>query len=200
MKKQAMSVKDVMTSPVHTCRVDDSLDRAAQLLWEHDCGCLPVVDTEGIARSMITDRDICMAAYTGGRPLRELRVVDSMSRGLVVCSPDDELRTAAERMAEHQLRRLPVVDDAGRVQGVLSVNDLACRAADSCTSSIDDPPAAEMLRVLMAVCRHRGAEAEVPEVAAGISEIRPPARESRQPSKETRKTREAKSTRHPGTD
>jgi len=200
MKKEAMGVKDVMTSPVHTCRVDDSLDRAAQLLWEHDCGCLPVVDTEGVVRSMITDRDICMAAYTGGRPLRELRVVDSMSGGLVVCAPDDELRTAAERMAEHQVRRLPVVDDAGRVRGVLSVNDLACRAAEGWTSSIDDPPAAVMLRVLMAVCRHRSAKADIPKAAPEITEIRPPARESRQPSKKTRKTREAKGARHPGTD
>lgn len=196
--KQAISVKDVMTSAVHTCRVDDSLDRAAQLLWEHDCGCLPVVDTEGVVRSMITDRDICMAAYTGGRPLRELRVVDSMSRGLVVCSPDDELSAAAGRMAEHQVRRLPVVDDAGRVQGVLSVNDLACRAADGCTSSIDDPPAAEMLKVLIAVCRHRSTG--VPEAAPEITEIRPPAREPGQPSKKTRKTPEARSARHPGVD
>lgn len=198
MKKQTLRVRDVMTSLVHTCQVNDSLERAAQLLWEHDCGCLPVVDTEGVARSMITDRDICMAAYTGGCSLRELRVEDSMSRGLVACGPDDELTTAAERMAEHQLRRLPVVDDAGRVRGVLSVNDLACCAADGCTAAIDDPAAAESLKILMAVCRHRSAPA--PESALEITEIQPSPGDVQQPPKRSGKAQKARSARHEGAD
>jgi CBS-domain-containing membrane protein len=169
VKTQELKVSDVMTAVVHTCRAEDTLERAAQLLWEHDCGCLPVVDLEGVAQSMITDRDICMAAYTAGRPLAELRVADSMSSSLVTCAPGDGLATAAARMAEHQVRRLPVIDEAGRVQGLLSVNDTACAAAGDCTTALDDPAAEESLRILMAVCRHRGvqhseAELEVAEV------------------------------------
>src|SRR5262245_6101900 len=64
-----MEVREIMSTDLETCRADDTLDRAARLMWEHDCGVVPVVDHEGTAVGMITDRDICMAAYTQGRPL-----------------------------------------------------------------------------------------------------------------------------------
>lgn len=194
MNNQTLNVEDVMTSLVHTCQVGDSLERAAQLLWENDCGCLPVVDTEGVVRSMITDRDICMAAYTGGCSLRELRVEDSMSGGLVACRADDELAAAAGRMAAHQLRRLPVVDDAGRVRGVLSVNDLACCAAEGCADAIGDHAAAESLRILMAACRHRSAQDS--ESMQEVAEIHPPPEDGRQPFKKSAKAEKARSARH----
>lgn len=157
VKKQKVKVRDVMTSLVYTCETGDSLDRAAQLLWEHDCGCLPVVDSEGLVRSMITDRDICMAAYTGGRFLSELRVEDSMSTHLVACGPDDDLAVAALKMAENQVRRLPVVDEAGQVRGLLSVNDMACCGAQNrADSRSHDRVSIQALKmVLVSVCRHR---------------------------------------------
>ena len=185
MKKQKVKVRDVMTSLVHTCETGDSLDRAAHLLWEHDCGCLPVVDSEGRVRSMITDRDICMAAYTGGQPLNELRVEDSMSTHLVACGPDDDLAVAAQRMAENQVRRLPVVDEAGQVRGLLSVNDMACCVAqDRAGSRSDDRVSTEALKmVLVSVCRHRTAPCndeglgvvELPAASSGAGQpVKPP--------------------------
>jgi len=171
VKKRSLKVRDVMTPLVHTCRVEDPLERAAHLLWEHDCGVLPVVDAEGVVRSVITDRDICMGAYLGGRRLAELRVADSMSSAPVVCSPDEDLAAAAERMAAHQVRRLPVVDEAGKVQGLLSVNDMACASSAESASAVADPAAAGSLLVLMAASRHRGAE--TPETELEVTEIRP---------------------------
>ncbi len=56
-----MNVGDLMTRDVKTCRSHDSLDRAARIMWDHDCGCVPVVDANGKAVGMITDRDVCMA-------------------------------------------------------------------------------------------------------------------------------------------
>ena len=183
-----------MTAPVHTCHVEDSLERAAHLLWEHDCGCLPVVDTPGVVQAMITDRDICMAAYTGGRPLAELSVADSMSSDLVSCGPDDDLAAAAGRMAEHQFRRLPVLDGGGRVQGMLSLNDMACANSGDCTGPIPDPVATELLRALGAVSRHRSTS--VSESAPEASVIPPsPARAPRS-SKTAAKARKAERIRH----
>ena len=155
MKKRELKVKGVMTPVVQTCRPEDSLERAAQLLWEYDCGCLPVTDGEGIARAMITDRDICMAAFSQGKPLSEMHVADSMSRELVACGPEEELTTAADLMAKYQVRRLPVVDEGGRVQGLLSVNDLACCSTEENPHINKNSVTAEMLHVLSAVSQHR---------------------------------------------
>jgi CBS-domain-containing membrane protein len=147
--EEAMKVRELMTFPVHTCRPQDSLASAAQLLWEHDCGMLPVVDQGGRVGAAITDRDICMGAYTRGRPLDELRVSDSMSREIVTCGADDEIEVAAERMAQGQLYRLPVVDADQRLCGIVSLNDLVH------ASEQDGKLAREALRVLRGACRHR---------------------------------------------
>lgn len=144
-----MKVRELMTSPAYTCQPQDSLARAAQLMWDHDFGILPVVDREGRVGGTITDRDICMAAFTGGRRLDELRVADSMSKGLFVCSPDDDITVAASRMVEHQVHRLPIVDAKGKLVGLLSLNDLAI-------SGEKDPRVGrEAARALAGVSRRR---------------------------------------------
>jgi len=149
-----MKVQDVMTRSVVTCSKDDSLQTAAQKLWERDCGCLPVVDGDHRAIAMITDRDVCMAAFTTGRPLHELQVQHAMSKQLVSCREHEDLPSAGARMAKHSVRRLPVLDGSGKLVGVLSINDLAVNAAK-------EPPvrgsgvSGEALRVLCGVSSHR---------------------------------------------
>lgn len=159
-----MKVQDVMTPSAHTCRPDDSLERAAQLLWEHDCGVLPVVDWQGSVRAMITDRDICMGAWSRGRSLGDLRVADAMSKGVVSCAPGDDLAEAVGKMCQSGVRRLPVVAEDGRVVGVLSINDLAC-AATLGSAARKGSLAKEAWKVLEAVSRHRtGAPERVEEI------------------------------------
>lgn len=154
-----MKVQDVMNAPVVTCTPQDSLADAAQKLWEHDCGCLPVVDRDDRPLAMITDRDVCMAAYTTGRPLETLRVASAMSKNVVTCRAPEDVAAAAQRMARHAVRRLPVVDANGKLAGLLSLNDLAVRSAPDAPQRLADPAAAEALRVLAAVCRHRDEQA-----------------------------------------
>jgi CBS-domain-containing membrane protein len=79
---------------------------------------------------MITDRDICMAAYTTGRPLTDLRVHEAMSPSLHSCKPGDSVSDVEGLMRRNQVRRLPVVDEAGSLTGILSLADLA-RAAQT---------------------------------------------------------------------
>jgi CBS domain-containing protein len=123
----AMIVSQLMTKTVWRCKTTDHLEVPAQLMWDHDIGCVPVVEG-GAVVGMITDRDICMAAHTHGLPLVEIAVTDAMSRTLWSCFPDDDVGSVARRMAMHQLHRMPVIDFLGRLVGIVTLNDLA-RAA-----------------------------------------------------------------------
>ena len=118
-------VHDVMRVRVHSCSPADTLHRAAQIMWEKDCGCLPVIDDVRRVRAVITDRDICMAALTQGVALAETSVSSAMSRSLSVCSPDDPLGTVEDLMREQQIRRVPVVDANGVLIGMISLGDIA---------------------------------------------------------------------------
>ena len=120
-----MKVSELMTRIVASCRMDDSLTMAAQTMWERDCGAVPVVDAESKVVAMITDRDICMAAYTQGKRLDESTVATAASRGVVVVHEDETIDHAEALMRKHQVRRLPVVTRDRRLVGMLSLNDLA---------------------------------------------------------------------------
>lgn len=120
----SLRVRDLMTRAPVACSASDSLSRAAQLMWEHDFGTLPVVDDENRVIGIVTDRDVCMAAYTRGREPGAIRVEETMARNVCVALPDDTLEDAARLMGEQQVRRLPVVE-GGRLVGVLAIADLA---------------------------------------------------------------------------
>ncbi len=126
-----MQVQEIMSRNVRTCRPDDSLEHAAHLMWDHDCGCLPVCESDGQQQvvGMITDRDICMGALFQGKPIRELRVRDSMARQLVSCLATEPVGQAERMMKSARVRRLPVVNDAGALVGLLSLADIAREAA-----------------------------------------------------------------------
>jgi CBS domain-containing protein len=120
-----MRVKNLMTKTVVTCRAADTLNDAARLMWEKDCGFLPVVDQDFRLVGLITDRDICMAAYTQGVPLQKSAVESAMSRSPRCSSPEDDVEDAELLMRRYQVRRLPVVDREGRLCGVMTISDLA---------------------------------------------------------------------------
>lgn len=126
-----MQVKELMTQQVQSCGPEASLERAAQLMWDYDCGCIPVCAGDGAGQpiGVVTDRDICMSALFQGKPLRELRVSDAMAKQLLSCRPEDSLEQAEKAMRAAHIRRLPVVDDQGRLVGMLSLADLAREAA-----------------------------------------------------------------------
>jgi CBS domain-containing protein len=125
-----MTIEPLMSRQVQHCRPDQTLDYAASQMWEHDCGCLPVCSGNGESRviGMLTDRDICMAALFQGRPLRELKVADAMSRDIRVCEVDDRPEDVELLMREQRIRRVPVTDASGALVGIVSLADLA-RAA-----------------------------------------------------------------------
>lgn len=123
-----LSVRQIMTDAVASCSPAEPLNAAARQMWEHDCGAVPVVDA-GKLVGIITDRDICMAAYTQGRPLAAIAIQDVMARHVRVCRADDSLEHAASSMADARVRRLPVVDAEHRLVGIVSMADIARSAS-----------------------------------------------------------------------
>ncbi len=119
-----MKVEQVMNRQVHTCRADQTLNQAVHVFWEKDCGAAPVVDNDNKLIGMLTDRDVCMAAYFRGENLHNLWVGDTMARNVLAVRASDAIEDAVDLMRTHQIRRLPVVDVDGRVQGILSLSDL----------------------------------------------------------------------------
>jgi CBS domain-containing protein len=120
-----MKVKDLMATDVKCCSEFSTLNTAAQLMWDNDIGCVPVVDKDGRVIGMLTDRDICMAAYTQGAPLTGALVTIAMSKQVFSCAPDNELAFAEKLMREKQVRRLPVIDAQGRLVGLISLSDIS---------------------------------------------------------------------------
>ena len=120
-----MRVRKLMTVAPTTCGPNDSCSEAARIMWDCDCGSVPVVDSTGRAVGIVTDRDICMAALFHGSPLSTISLAEVMSGDLCTCHADDDVREAERLMTQRQVRRLPVTDEAGTLVGILSLGDVA---------------------------------------------------------------------------
>ena len=149
-----MKVEQIMNRNVKACRLQDSLNKAAQIMWEEPCGAVPVVDEQSRPVGFLTDRDICMAAYTQGKPLEALRVEMAMSRKVVLCRAEDDLGSAAQLMQQNRTRRLPVINPDGTLVGLLSLDDLACEAARTLRGGVNDELRNLVLEVHLAI--HHG--------------------------------------------
>ena len=153
-----MKVKDLMSTEVKCCAEYNTLNTAAQMMWENDIGCVPVVDKEGRAIGVLTDRDICMGAYFQGAPLTGALVTSAMSKQVFSCAPDDDVAAAEKLMKQNQIHRLLALDAAGRPVGVISLNDIAREGAHEAEAKtarqVSD---AEIAGLLASVCapRHR---------------------------------------------
>lgn len=119
-----MKAKDVMTVDVHTCQPDANLACVAQIMWEHDCGIVPVVDADNHVRGVLTDRDVCIALGTRNQPASEVRANDVMSTEVLISTTDDDLAVALATMRTGRVRRVPVVDANGGLCGLLSLDDV----------------------------------------------------------------------------
>ena len=154
-----MNVGQLMTQSVRSCRAEDTLNMAAQIMWDNDCGCVPVVDAERRVIGMLTDRDACMAAYTQGGPLRALKVSAAMSKKVVSCRPEDTLAAAEGLMKAKQIRRLPVVDADAHLIGIISLNDIAREAEREGTRAKKEVTTDEVALALATICRPRSERA-----------------------------------------
>lgn len=151
-----MRVEQIMTWNPECCYPTDSLNDAARLMWEGDFGSLPVKDGDGRLVGMITDRDVCMAAYTQGGSLRDHTVATAMAETVVSCTPEHSVADAEKLMQDNQVRRIPVQTD-GRLVGILSLNDIAIGATR--TSDAREVNFDVVGRTLSRICEHRATAA-----------------------------------------
>jgi len=123
-----MKVKDIMTDTPCYCLPETNLASATELMWNANCGCLPVLSADGKVSGVITDRDICVALGTRNRVAGDVTVCEVMSDKLYCCAPEDEIHLALQTFRDAKVRRLLVVGRDGSLVGVLSMDDILLRA------------------------------------------------------------------------
>lgn len=128
-----MKVQDLMTRAVATCHPWTNLSEVAMMMWNHDCGLIPVLSDQGTVTGVITDRDICMSVATQHRRAEEISVGEVTNGSLCLCHPEDDIDTVLKTMGERQVRRLPVTDREGRLVGVISICDLVAESRSTRT-------------------------------------------------------------------
>jgi CBS-domain-containing membrane protein len=122
-----MKVKEVMTPAARTIWITQSLADAAKEMWENDCGALPVVKERKVV-GMLTDRDICMAGAMRDRSLSQISVEEIMHKDVHVAGAEEDIKKALETMREYKVRRLPVLNPEGELEGIVSINDIVLKA------------------------------------------------------------------------
>ena len=124
-----MTCKDLMTSSPSCCLLSDSAATAAQVMKREDIGPVLVVSdhSEKLLVGIVTDRDLAVKVVADGRDPHNTRIDQVMSSHLVTCGEDEDVSLAMKRMADHQVRRIPVVDSNGRVSGIIAQADIALR-------------------------------------------------------------------------
>ncbi len=136
-------VSDVMTTRPRAVTPDTPVTQVAELMREEDVGAIPVVQDDKLV-GMVTDRDIVVRAVAQGKDPRGMPVAEVSSRELVTVDPDQDLSDALQLMAQHQVRRLPVVDEDNHLIGVVSQADVARevkdKAAGELLEDISRPP------------------------------------------------------------
>ena len=152
-----MKVENLMTKEVASCGPDDTLNDAARIMWERDCGFVPITESGENRRvvGIVTDRDICIAAYTRGQVLGQIRVGDVMSTGIRSCTPAEDLASVEAAMSRAQIHRMPVVDDADQLLGVISLADMAREAAREAGSRRQEVTVKEIGETLAAIRQPR---------------------------------------------
>ncbi len=148
MLMNVMNVEAVMTKDPKTCTPETTVAEAAHLMWEADCGILPVVD-QGKIIGIVTDRDMYIALATRN-VLPSVLTVGSVATGSVVtCCATDSVHDALSAMKQARVRRLPVVDAEQRLVGVLSIDDIVLAAAAN-----KNVKKQEVFETLESVCVH----------------------------------------------
>jgi CBS domain-containing protein len=139
-----MRVNDFMTRDPATCSADTPVVEVARLMVQHDCGEIPVTnpDTRHLV-GVVTDRDIVCRAVAEGRDTAQVSAGECMTTPVVCVTADTTEEECRRMMEEHQVRRVPVVDDQGKICGIVSQADIALaagtREAGRLLSAVSEP-------------------------------------------------------------
>ena len=148
-----MKVKELMTPNAKAIWLTESLADAARLMWENDCGVLPIIKDEKVI-GLITDRDICMAAAMRDRHPSGISVEEVMTGQVYAVNPEDNIDEALQIMQQHQIRRLPVLNPEGALEGMLSMNDIVLHAQAPDAAAEDSIDYGDVVKTYQAICQH----------------------------------------------
>jgi len=149
-----MQIKDVMTPNPLSCRPDANLAAVTKLLWNGDCGIVPVTDSSGKVLGMLTDRDVCVALGTRNVRAADVPALEAMSLNVFSCQATDDVRHVLNVMKTRRVRRLPVVDAGGHLIGLVSMNDIILAVGKRPKELTED----DVVSTLQGLCAHRPAK------------------------------------------
>lgn len=122
-----MNIESIMTKQPVCCSPADTVQTVARLMKQHDVGAIPVV-SDLISKKLIgivTDRDLCVSAMAEGRDPRTTSIANYFTKTVITCSPEDTLEACEQKMKQHRIRRIPVVDKQNSCIGIVVQADIA---------------------------------------------------------------------------
>ena len=144
-----MQVQDAMVKDVKFCSPGTNLAAATETLWKAGCGTLPVVEN-GRVLGMITDRDMAIALGTRNEKAANLFVRDVALPKLFYCGSGDDIHSALQTMRAQRVRRLPVIDKSGALEGILCLDDIVLRVQETG----GELTYFDVVETLKAICEH----------------------------------------------
>ncbi|MCI0663951.1 MAG: CBS domain-containing protein [Acidobacteria bacterium] len=154
-----MKVEELMTRDVRFCRPQSNLSEAVSIMWDTDCGILPVIDDGGRVIGLITDRDIAIAIATKDRRASEISASEVTSGQVYAISPEEDVRSALNTMRLGRVRRIPVTTGDGKLVGMLSLNDIVLRAVEVNNRFNPDYTYQDLVGTVREICEHRTQQA-----------------------------------------
>ena len=155
-----MRVRDLMMDVPYFCRPGTDLGTATEYMWEGNCGFLPVVGEDSKIAGVVTDRDLCIAFGTRNRLPGQISVGEVMSRRVFSCLPEDDIHVALRSMREGEVRRLVVLNGDETLAGVISLDDILCRAEPFNLRNFPELTSDEVVKTFKAINRR-----QVPQAA-----------------------------------
>jgi len=125
-----MKSKDIMTKDIKSCTPDCTIKEAVNIMKKLNCGVIPVVNKENILQGILTDRDIVMYSVLNDKDPETTLLEEFMITNVVTVQEEDDLDDVVRKMSDNQVRRIPVVDSYYRLQGLISLGDVAVRSKD----------------------------------------------------------------------
>jgi CBS domain-containing protein len=123
-----MKVKKIMTADAGFCFAEENLSKAVQIMWQRDCGAVPVVNAEMKVVGMITDRDIAISAGFRDQKTSEISVGEVIRNRVFTCQETEDVEDVLKKMRRARVKRLPVTDENGALAGIVSIADLVLKA------------------------------------------------------------------------
>lgn len=148
-----MKVRNVMKKDVKFCPPEATVAEVAKVMAINDCGIVPIVDAQNRVVGVITDRDICLEVATKDRLPSRVPVREIMKKKVFGCGPDEDIHAALTLMQNRRVRRLPVLDENGKLCGILSFDDVVLRAERLAGPEVPELSETDTVETLKAITR-----------------------------------------------